>query len=251
MMRPNISPTKRKHFKHPIPTMLLALAVMLCPTPSSLALSAGDTPTEPVRWEETLFLGEAVPMRQQGVPLAELLREEFPGQQGELEAWWVSPQGRAPLEELGRERPKEDETYRISTVLHREDGKDSWANLLYRVRVVSGAVRVRADGREAVPGASALFMLEGEGLTLYQQAIPEADPQGGPAMLEAQFTGLPYGVYTVTAVDGGQPAKTCRLGVCETDDTIDPARCGTTLRFTLDEDAGQAVGESYRLRFML
>lgn len=225
-----------------------ALAVLLWPAPRSLA--ASPSVSEPVRVEDTLFLGEAVTLRPGGMELTSLLRREFGEEEGELEAWWVSPEGPQPLEQLGKERPKVQTDYRISVVLHGPEGKDNWSNILYRVKVVSGTVRVVAEGQGISVGDAAVFRLEGQGLTLYRQAAAEADPQGGPLVLEAQFVGLPYGVYQVTAVDGAlEPSQTvCRVGVWTTDDTVDIARRRAVARFFLTQTKSEAIKSSFLLK---
>ena len=62
----------------------------------------------------------------------------------------------------------------------------------------------------------------------------------------AEFTGLPFGTYTVTAV-GQEEQEVCRLGLCEENDTVDPSRSSEILRFTLGETPNVAVGGSFRL----
>ena len=125
---------------------------------------------------------------------------------------------------------------------------EPWKNAA-QVRVESGAVLVRVEGRNAPLTGTALFRLRGQGLTLYSLARPEADPMGGPPALEAEFTGLPYGVYTVTAMEGSAAdEQTCALGLCQEDDTVDPARRHTVLRFEAAAGPQRSVGQSYRLR---
>lgn len=231
----------------PAPAAVLAAVLaagLLYIAPHVLALEPAGQP-----WlEETLFLGEAVPSRVGGASLRELLLREF-GEEGELECWWVGPQGRVGLDELSRQRPREETDYQISAVLRRKGQSDRWLHLCYRVRVVSGSVRVRADGPCAVAGETVLFRLEGSGMCLYQAAAPEVGPQGGPRVLAAEFTGLPFGVYTVTAVGSSQEPEQeeCYIGVCRENDTVDPGRCESIAEFTLGEGHEVAVGESFRL----
>ena len=77
----------------------------------------------------------------------------------------------------------------------------------------------------------------------------EAGPQGGVPALETEFTGLPFGVYTLSVADGGlEPSQVqCRLGVCQEDDTVDPDRRTALVRFKASGGTGSAVRESYRL----
>ncbi|WP_322169014.1 hypothetical protein [Acutalibacter caecimuris] len=228
--------------------LALALSFALIFT-AHQALAATGSPgpsLEPVRLETTIFLGQAVPLRHQGLPLEEALRQALGNPPGLLEAFYVSPTGLLPLEELGRYRPCADEDIKLSVVLYGKGGRDTWKNLTYRVNVAGGTVRVLVDAAGLGPESQGLFRLEGQGLALYRQAVVEADPQGGPPRLEAVFSGLPYGVYRVTAMSGGQ-AQTARLGVCETDDTISTARAETALRFGPLPGGSETAGESYRL----
>lgn len=226
------------------PAGALLLAVVLCVGGPVLEALGEEEPF----WEETVFLGEAVPLRIGEESLEELLRGEFPEEGGRMECWWMSPQGQRTLEALGKERPKEDTDYHLSAVLHREGAKDSWLNMTYRVYVVKGTVRVRAAGFPVQAGHSVLFRLESEDLTLFRRAWAEADPQGGAVRLEAEFTGLPFGIYKVSALEGGarEEEAECRLGLCRENDTIDPGLSTAVVEFTLNQ-AGQAIGESFRL----
>ena len=217
---------------------LAACAVLLYISPRSSAADA-------VWLEETVFLGEAVPLRVGGVPLEEQAAMAFGDEPGRIDCWWMSPEGRKDLAELGNERPRQQTEYHISAVLHREGGGDRWLDLVYSVEVRSGAIRVLAEG-PCVQAGTVLFELEGRGLCLYAEARPDPDPQGGPPCLVAEFTGLPFGVYTVTAV-GQDEQEVCRLGICEENDTIDPGRSRKTLRFTLGAPPNIAVGGSFRL----
>ena len=201
-------------------------------------------------WEETIFLGEAVPLRRKGQTLEEALRSRF-SEPGEAECWWMSPQGPLPLEELGKQRPREDGEIPLSAVLRRPDGRETWVHETCRVHVASGSVRVWAEAESEGAGAAsqALVKLEGAGLTLYRQAQPDAGPQGGVPALEAEFTGLPYGRYTLSVVGGGlEPGRVeCLLGVCREDDTVDPDRRTALIRFKASGGTASAVRESDRL----
>lgn len=217
---------------------LAAWAVFLYISPKG---SAADT----VWLEETLFLGEAVPLRVNGLSLEEQAAAAFGDEPGTIECWWISPEGQKDLEELSRERPRQETDYHISAVLHREDGRDRWLDLVYRVGVKSGTICVRAEG-PCVAAGTVLLELEGRGLCLYAEARPDPDPQGGIPCLAAEFTGLPFGAYTITAV-GQEEQEICRLGICEENDTIDPERSSQTVRFTLGGSPSVALGGSFRL----
>lgn len=217
---------------------LAACAVLLYISPRS---SAADT-----EWlEETLFLGEAVPLRVNGLPLEEQAAKAFGDEPGEVECRWLSREGQKELAELGRERPRQQTDYKIAAILHKEAGGEERRELLYRVKVETGTIRVRADG-PCVGAGEVLFELEGRGLCLYARARPDPDPQGGLPALSAEFTGLPFGTYTVTAV-GHEEQEICRLGTCEENDTVDPGRSSETLRFTLGDSPNITVGGSFRL----
>ena len=215
------------------------LAAILYIAPHGWALEPSQQP-----WlEETLFLGEAVPLRVGGEALEDRLLAEF-GEAGTLECRWISGEGPKSLDELSRQRPRQDTDYRLSALLRREDGQARRLELVYRVHVQAGSLRVQVDGPGA--GSSVLLLLEGRSMSLYQAALLEADPQGGGPVLAAEFNGLPFGVYTVTVV-GGAEQEVCELGVCRDNDTVDPARHSASLRFTLGESPGAAIGESFRL----
>lgn len=217
---------------------LAACAVLLYISPRS---SAADE----VWLEETLFLGEAVPLRVNGIPLEEQAAIAFGDEPGQVECWWMSPQGQKELYELSRERPRQETDYRISAVLHKEGGGDTWLYLVYRVQVETGTIRVLAEG-PCVQAGTVLLELEGRGLCLYAEARQDPDPQGGVPCLVAEFTGLPFGTYTVTAVSQ-EEQEICRLGVCEENDTVDPKRSSQTVRFILGESSNIALGGSFRL----
>lgn len=214
--------------------VLLSLAA-----PHTLAQTQDSPPWQ----EETIFLGEFVPLRREGRSLVELAAETLDCEPQELELSWESPQGQAPLEELGHQRPTSGQEYTLNAALTGKNGTVRYKKLVYQVHVVTGTVQVQALGG----GSAMLFCLEGQGLTLYRQALPDPDPQGGAAVLTAEFTGLPYGVYTVTALEGGDGEQVCRLGVCREDDTVDPERHRAVLRFAAGENVSPTVGESYRL----
>lgn len=219
----------------------LALFALLTIAPQGMAAQT-DTLAQ-----EELFLGEAVPLRSEGVGLEELARRRLSaGPEDTVQCWWVSPQGRRELSELAGERPRQDTDYHIAAVIEGEEG-DRWLDLLYRVTVVSGTVQVRVEGPCAVEGGSALFCLEGGGLCLYREASLDADPLSGKPMLKAEFTGLPFGIYTAAAVGAGEEAEVCRLGVRAESDTIDPKEHTAVLTFTLDQTPALTLGESFKL----
>lgn len=233
--------------RRPMPKLFLALAILLAclVTPHTLA----QTSAQPPLWEETIFLGESVPLRREGQPLDELARQLFSSGEGELALSWTSPRGSLPLEELGREKPAEDQDYLLKAALRGPDGVVRHKELIYRVRVVTGTVTIRAQGAAQMQGEqTVLFCLRGQGLTIYRQALPDPDPQSGQPVLTAQFTGLPYGIYTVSHMGGGDGEQLCRLGVCQEDDTVDTARRSAVLFFAAGPGSACTVGESFRLR---
>ncbi len=232
------------------PYILMAAVLLPAVLCCALLPARASSPAETAALEETIFLGEAVPLQTGGGRLEDLLLQRLPQEEGRAECWWISPQGPAPLDKLGKQRPSGDTEYQLSAVLHRGSGKDAWVNLTYRVRVVSGRIRVWAGGEEIDGETHALVKLEGPGITLYRKAALEADPQGGQPVLETEFAGLPFGVYTLTVMTGGLSPETavCRLGVCQEDDTVSPDRRTALVRFTAQGRRGGALEESYRLR---
>lgn len=210
-----------------------------------LYISPGSRAADSVWLEETLFLGEAVPLRVNGIPLEEQAAIALGDEPGEVECWWMSPEGRKDLSELGNERPRQETDYHIAAVLRRGGGGDIRLDLTYRVKVKSGTVRVQAAG-PCVQEGTVLLELEGRGLCLYAQASLDPDPQGGQLCLTAEFSGLPFGTYTITAV-GQEEQEVCRLGLCEENDTVDPGLNSRTVRFTLGGSRNVALGGSFRL----
>lgn len=238
--------SKKRTFFQLLTAALLPAALCL----SSPSTRAAAPSANPPALQDTLFLGEAVPLQINGTPLKDLLTQRLPQEEGAREFWWVSPEGPVGLERLGKQRPAADTEYQLSAVLHKAAGQDAWVNLAYQVRVVSGTVRVRAEGREIGRGDQALVKLEGSGLTVYRRAVPEADPQGGVPALEAEFSGLPFGVYKLAVVTGGLSPEeaVCRVGVCEEDDTVSPDRRTALVRLTAHGGRCGALEENYRLR---
>ena len=228
--------------------LALTLALLALPAASSALAQAAAQDEGLVLWEETIFLGEAVPLRRKGQSLENLLKSRF-SEPGEVECWWMSPQGPLPLAELGKQRPRADCGYPLAAVLRQPDKPERWVHGVCRIHVASGTVRVWAGGEGIGTASQALVKLEGAGLTLYRQAQLEAGPQGGVPALETEFTGLPFGVYTLSVADGGlEPSQVqCRLGVCQEDDTVDPDRRIALVRFKASGGTGSAVRESYRL----
>lgn len=208
-----------------LPILALALAILtLAPhglaVPSTLSETSGEA--EPPWLEETLFLGEAVPLQAGGWDLETLLLKALGDPSGTCR--WLTDHGMLSLDELGQERPRQDTDYRLVA-----SGGDKRLELIYRVRVESGTLTVRAD-------QPALIRIEGGGLTLYQLARPEA-----------AFTGLPFGIYTVSVEGGDQGAETCRLGLCQEDDTVDPARNTARLTLTLEDSSGVVASQRFRV----
>ncbi len=210
-----------------------------------LYISPGSSAADAVWLSETLFLGEAVPLRVNGIHLRDQAAKAFGDEPGEAECWWMSPQGQKELEELALERPRKETDYHISAVLHKKNGGDTWRDLLYHIDVESGSIRVLAEG-PCVQTGSVLLELEGRGLRLYAEARPDPDPQSGMARLAAEFTGLPFGTYAITAV-GQDEQETCSLGMSEESDIIDPGLNSGMVRFTLGGSANAALGGSFRL----
>ena len=74
-----------------------------------LYISPRSSAAETVWLRETLFLGEAVPLRVNGLPLEEQAAMAFGDEPGRVECWWMSPEGLKDLAELGRQRPRQEQ----------------------------------------------------------------------------------------------------------------------------------------------
>lgn len=193
--------------------------------------------------EAKIFLGETVPVALSGQGLEEWMT----GGGEEASLYWEDV---GTVEQLGRLKPWESTTYTLRAVF---TPKGSGAGAAgppvgpvtvrgqYRVQVLPGVLRVRVSGPGITWGSRLPLKVEGGGRTYNLTALPEADPQGGPVVLEAVLGDLPYGKYTVTPLGavGGQllPAQECLLGVCREDDTVDVKRRFGVVKLTVGEDS--------------
>lgn len=209
--------------------------------------------------ETEIFLGEHVRTLLDGETVEErMLRGGGPtwygkGQTGTFSYLWETEDGDpvGSLEQLGTLRPEEDTIYRLRVAFRpgssgagaagRPVSETGW-EASYRVKVVSGTIRVQAVPEEGVKLDSAQtlpFKLEREeGGVWFAAARLEADPQGGRLLLEGEAAALPYGTYRVTPLAAaglrcGESEQTCRLGVWEKDDTVSALRDRALARFTL------------------
>ncbi len=175
------------------------------------------------------------------------------GQTGRLSYFWETEAGESvgSLEQLGTLRPKKETAYRLrASYAPASPGLFSVGKpvqpvektALCRVRVTPGTLQIKAAPEEGVKlsgDSSLLFRLEKDsGEVYYRKAVSEGDPQSGKRFLAAEFSGLPYGTYTVSPVSQNgltcrEAFLTCRLGVWEKDDTVSPRRNRAQLRFTL------------------
>lgn len=209
--------------------------------------------------ETELFLGEKVRTVLDGENVEESMEKTSAhdwfgmGRTGSFSYLWETENGGAvgTLRQLGELKPTEDSVYRLRVTFWPERtgrlaaGRPVEAtelSALYRVRVVSGGIRIRAEaaGGQDMPGDSIGFCIEGGNSWIsFCTAQPEADPQTGRVFLAGEAEGLPYGIYTVTPSGAGaslcrERAQLCRVGVWERDDTVSTGRRWAEARFTLD-----------------
>lgn len=205
-----------------LPILTLAAFVLLI-APHGLAVQPSNPDLSESPWvEETLFLGEAVPLRHGGSGLEALLLEVLGETDGTCR--WLTDHGPEPLEKLAQERPRRDTDYRLKV-----SGSKRSLELIYRVRVVTGSLTVQVD-------RPALIKIESGGLTLYRLAQPTAD-----------FTGLPFGAYTISVEGGSEEVEICYLGLCQEDDTIDPGRDAASVTLTLADSSGIAASQRFKV----
>lgn len=202
-----------------------------------------------------VFLGETIQRGVGGRNVEELMMDiRTPnwygkGQTGAFTYRWETGEGTAvgSLEQLACLAPKTSRdycfrvAYRPASQGSSSAGKpvqDTEASARYRIRVVSGTIKVKAEGEGLTKDSSVLFRLEKEGLVLYREARAEADPQSGTLSLETEFTGLPYGTYRVIPEASPdfsilEEQRVCLLGVCGENDTVETGRRTAEARFTL------------------
>lgn len=220
-----------------------------------LRLSLSDVETEQ-------FLGEKVRTWREGATVEEAMGWASEaswfgrGKTGSFSCLWETEAGDpvGSLKQLGCLAPTRDAAYRFR-VTYRPDTpglvsagepvKETQISALYRVKVRGGTLRIKAVPEGGLGENAALaFRIQGpDRRTYFRTALPETDPETGEAFLEAELTGLPYGVYTVTPLsrDGWrcrEGSVTCRLGVWERDDTVSPERDADLARFTLERPGG-------------
>lgn len=209
--------------------------------------------------EDRIFLGEKVPVELGGKSVEELMRTSpavnwyGKGRTVSFTYLWETLAGQSvgSLEQLAELRPKTNTTYRFQVTCQPESSGRTSAgtpvrsktfSALYRVRVASGTVRIIAEPeRDGLLDRTSgmLFRLEGpEGLVRFLAAVPEEDPESGRFTLQAEFTGLPRGKYTVTPVSEDslrcrESFRSCRLGP-------EVGKEQSTLRFTLGKGRSRA-----------
>lgn len=209
-------------------------------------------------YDAELFLGERVKTSYQKKSVEELLLatpvpEWFGrGKTGDFSYFWETESGGSigSLRQLNQLQPQHDINYRLR-VTYRPDSPGllgvgepvpvTERSALYRIKLVSGSLRIRAKtgaGVELDGSSSMKFRLEGNnGILRRCTAKLEVDPESGRLFLEGEATNLPYGVYTVFPEAGefscAEAVQTCRLGVWERDDTVSPQRKSAKADFTL------------------
>lgn len=150
---------------------------------------------------------------------------------------------------LQRLTPAADRTYRLRISISSKRGEvHSLAppvplmeyESLYRVQVKAGTITVRVDTGGTTPSEEdeLAFRARKESGELFTCTVtPETDPETGNAFLSGEFSGLPYGVYTVfpvgeaEALCAGQ-SRLCFLGVWDKDDTVSVHRATAAAEFT-------------------
>lgn len=210
--------------------------------------------------ESDLFLGEKVWARVDGRNVEEaMVVSPEPtwfgkGQTGSFSYLWETLRG-APigsLDQLTELCPDKDTAYRLKVTFRpRSSGllsvgtpvEITEVTALYRLKVHSGSIRIRAAAGQNTTLKKDSFMtfqLEHQNGRIFTcTARAEADPQSGRLSLEGELRGLPYGVYTVTPVGGAlecrEASQVCRLGVWTRDDTVSVERNSAVARFTLED----------------
>lgn len=198
----------------------------------------------PAELSQPHFLGEHVRLSTpEGSVEQQLVAQCLQGQHlpgyAELHLAWETEGGTkiGTGEELELLTPAESKTYRLTVDLVQHTALGGQTVLqtrqaLYHVPVVSGTitVKVRAEKKHIRPEDRLHFIARKDtGEQFSCIAAPETDPETGVRFLAGQFTGLPYGRYTVTPVNEEaafyeQPTAVCTLGCWDKDDTVSTHR---------------------------
>lgn len=150
---------------------------------------------------------------------------------------------------LQRLTPTADKTYRLCVSVSPKRGEVHGLaqsaplteyEALYRVRVKPGTitVRVSTEGTSRFEDKELLFRARKESGEIFTCTVtPESDPETGVTFLSGEFTGLPYGVYTVFPVGEAEEicaedSCRCSLGVWDRDDTVSVHRAAAEAKFT-------------------
>lgn len=201
------------------------------------------------------FLGEHVRLStSDGAVEQQLLEQCLQGQHlpstVELQWHWETEDGTeiGTGERLEQLTPAESKAYclTINLVQHTALGEQTvlqTQQAWYYVPVISGTitVKVHAEKKAITPQDRLQFLARKDtGEQFSCIAAPETDPETGAQFLAGQFTGLPYGKYTVTPIESElalytQPAAACALGCWDNDDTVSTHRAHAQVVFRLAE----------------
>lgn len=153
--------------------------------------------------------------------------------------------------ELQKLTPAESKAYRLRISISSKPGEVHSLSptvplieyeALYRVQVKSGTitVRVNTEQKKLPEGEELRFIARKEsGETFFCSTTPETDPETGASFLFGAFSGLPYGVYTVSPAGEAEKlcveqSKICSLGVWGRDDTVSVHRANAAAVFTFN-----------------
>ena len=169
----------------------------------------------------------------------------------EVTTRWETKDG-TPIGErksLQRLTPATDKTYRLCVSVSPKRGEVHGLSqpaplleceALYRVRIKTGTITVRVSAEDArrFEETELLFRARKESGEVFTCCVtPESDPETGTVFLSGEFTGLPYGVYTVFPVGEAeklcaQDSCRCSIGVWDRDDTVSVHRARAEAKFT-------------------
>ncbi len=216
-----------------------------------------------------LFLGERLPKRIGGEDLETAMLGGLPnwygkGETGKLTLLWRKEGGAliGSAEQLLETRPKGYRRYLfIASYSPEKSGKggigpavtEQEAFSILTVDIVQGSLILRAV-TESEKLCSPLFLLEGEGLSLYSAGKKER--KGEKTVFHAAFTGLPYGKYRVSQINPSyeEVAEEYWVGAHPENDTLTLERNAPEIWLELsagEEKEGlfqsAAVGETFRV----
>lgn len=223
--------------------------------------------------EADIFLGQRIPTVLEGVGIEELIQQQSAvnwygkGETCAISLFWQEETGGkiGKLEQLKEIKPGESSTYLLKiTCEPGNDGKNAVGTPLekketsaqYNVNVITGSIRVKMTLGKHVDFNTLenlyVFKLQCNSFVQYKAInLNNRSEDGEGLSLEALFTGLPYGDYTLTQSSGIPGQNTaldrvtvCKIGLSDSSDKVDIANNSFVLLLSETETGGDDDGEN-------